>query len=490
MAKQPVEPGGAQRQTIADSSTEDRLARVLGRPVARRDFLKLAAAGGASAGLAAFLAACGTGNGSAAPSSGGAATPSAAAGASPSISAVASPGRTIKIGYVSPKTGPLAGFGEADDFILGDLKATFASKIVIGGVTHPIEVVAKDTQSSPDTAAQVAGSLILDDKIDLMLVASTPETVNPVASQCEANGVPCISSVAPWQPYFFGRQTPGTAPADAKPFDWTYHFFWGLEDVISVFLDMWGQVTTNKTVGGLFPNDGDGNAWGDPAVGFPAPLTAAGYKLVDPGRYENLSQDFTAQINAYKKAKAEILTGVPLPPDFTNFYKQAIQQGFKPKAASIGKALLFPSSVEALADLGEGLSSEVWWSPSHPFKSSLTGATAQQLADGYTTATSKQWTQPIGFAHAMFEVAADALNRTTNVDDKAGLRDAIKATALDTIVGKVDWTASTPVPNVAKTPLVGGQWRKGTKFMYDLVIVSNKDHPEIPSSGTTLQPIA
>jgi branched-chain amino acid transport system substrate-binding protein len=456
---------------------------LLSRPIDRRDFLRLTALGGAAVGLGGFLAACS----SASSPSPAASAASAAPGGSPSASAGTTAGRPIKIGYVSPKTGPLAGFGEADDYILSDLTATFASKVVIGGVTHPIEVVAKDTQSSPDTAAQVAGSLILNDKIDLMVVASTPETTNPVADQCEANGVPCISSVAPWQPYFLARQKD---PANPKPFDWTYHFFWGLEDVIAVYLDMWNGVSTNKIVGGLFPNDGDGNAWGDPTNGFPKPLAAAGYTLKDPGRYEDGAQDFAAQITAYKKANVEILTGVPIPPDFTNFYKQATQQGFKPKAASIGKALLFPSSVEALGTLGEGLSSEVWWSPTHPFKSSLTGATAQALADGYTSATSKQWTQPIGFAHALFEVAIDVLNRTTNVDDKGSIRDALKATSLDTIVGKVDWTVGKPFPNVSKTPLVGGQWRKGTKFAYDLVIVSNKDHPEIPAGDTKLQPIA
>jgi branched-chain amino acid transport system substrate-binding protein len=452
---------------------------LLVRPIDRRDFLRLAVLSGTAVGAGSFLAACGGGS---SPSS---STPATSVG--PTATAGTQTGRTIKIGYVSPKTGPLAGFGEADDYILGDLAATFAGKVVIDGATHAIEVVAKDTQSSPDTAAQVAGSLILDDKIDLMVVASTPETTNPVADQCEANGVPCISTVAPWQPYFFARQQD---PANPKPFDWTYHFFWGLEDIIAVYIDMWDGISTNKSVGGLFPNDGDGNAWGDPTNGFPGPLAAAGYTMTDPGRYEDLAQDFTAQIAAYRNANCEILTGVPIPPDFTNFYKQAAQQGFKPKAASIGKALLFPSSVEALGDLGEGLSSEVWWSPTHPFSSSLTGASAKELADGYTASTGKQWTQPIGFAHALFEVAIDTLNRTANIDDKGSIRDALKATKLDTIVGTVDWTAGLPFPNISKTPLVGGQWRKGTDFDYDLVIVSNKDHPEIPAGDTKLNPIA
>jgi branched-chain amino acid transport system substrate-binding protein len=402
-------------------------------------------------------------------------------------------GRTIKIGYVSPKTGPLAPFAEADDYIISGVTEAIGAGVVNSGTTYPIEIIQKDSQSDPNRAAEVANELILDDGVDLIVVASTPETTNPVSDVCEANGVPCLSSVAPWQPWFLGRQ-PGVAPADTKPFEWTYHFFWGLEDVISVFQDMWSQVPNNKTVGFLMPNDGDGQAWSAADVGFPSALDPAGWTMVDPGRYENGSADFTSQINAFKNGNVEVLTGVPIPPDFTTFWTQAAQQGFKPKVASVGKALLFPASVDALGpDLGTGLSSEVWWSPTHPFSSSLTDQSAKDLADGYTAATSKQWTQPIGFVHALFEVATDALTRASSLDDKAAIRDAIKATALDTIVGHVEWNGEGLPPfaaqNVAKTPLVGGQWVKGTgDFDYDLVIVSNKDHPEIPAAGT-MQPI-
>jgi branched-chain amino acid transport system substrate-binding protein len=388
--------------------------------------------------------------------------------------------RTIKLGYVTPKTGSLAGFGEADDYVLGSMQEIFKDGLRIGGTSYPIQIVPKDTQSDPNRAATVAGDLINTDKVDIVLVSSTPETTNPVTGQCEANGVPCISTVAPWQPWFLGQQQD---PANPKPFKWAYHFFWGLEDIEAVFADMWSQVPNNKVVAGLFPNDGDGNAWGDPKLGFPAYFEPKGYKIVDPGRYQNLTEDFSSQISEFKQAGAEILTGVPLPPDFTNFWKQASQQGFKPKIASVGKALLFPASVEALGDIGEGMSTEVWWSPNHPFRSSLTGVTARQLAADYTAKTGKQWTQPIGFVHALFEVAADSLKRAGNPDDREAIAGAIKGSNLDTIVGRIQWTGK-PFPNVAKTPLVGGQWRKGsgnTKF--DLVIVSNKEHPDIPAAG-------
>jgi branched-chain amino acid transport system substrate-binding protein len=388
--------------------------------------------------------------------------------------------RTIKLGYVTPKTGSLAGFGEADDYVLGSMQEIFKDGLRIGGTSYPIQIVPKDTQSDPNRAATVAGDLINADKVDIVLVSSTPETTNPVTGQCEANGVPCISTVAPWQPWFLGQQQD---PANPKPFTWAYHFFWGLEDIEAVFADMWSQVPNNKVVAGLFPNDGDGNAWGDKKLGFPSYFGPKGYKIVDPGRYQNLTEDFSSQISEFKQAGAEIMTGVPLPPDFTNFWKQASQQGFKPKIASVGKALLFPASVEALGDIGEGMSTEVWWSPNHPFKSSLTGVTAKQLADDFTAKTGKQWTQPIGFVHALFEVAADALKRAGDPDDREAIAGAIKGSNLDTIVGHIQWTGK-PFPNVAKTPLVGGQWRKGSgNVKFDLVIVSNKDHPDIPAAG-------
>ena len=395
--------------------------------------------------------------------------------------------KTLKLGYVSPRTGPLAAFAEADNFVIANFLNTVKGGLKIGSGSYPVEVVVKDSQSNPSRAADVARQLIVSDKVDLMLVASTPETTNPVSTVCELEETPCISTVAPWQPYFIGRQQNPGNPGSWKPFNSTFHFFWGLEDVIAVFTNMWGQVATNKSVGGLFPNDGDGNAWGDKVVGFPPVLDKLGYKLTDPGRYQNLTDNFTAQITAFKAATCEIVTGVVIPPDFTTFWKQALQQGYKPKVASVGKALLFPVAVEALGASGNNLSSEVWWSPTHPFKSSLTGQSAKQIADAYEQATKKQWTQPIGFAHALFEIAVDVLKRSAETNNPKATVAAIAATKLDTIVGHIEWGAKNLPPfaqkNIAKTPLVGGQWRLRGGNKYDIVITDNKTAPNIPVGG-------
>jgi branched-chain amino acid transport system substrate-binding protein len=418
----------------------------------------------------------------------------AAAAAGPIFAPAVRAAEGIKLGYVSPQTGPLAPFAEADKFVISGFLESAKNGLSIGGKNVPVEVVVKDSQSDPNRAAEVTKELIVNDEVDLVLVASTPETTNPVSTQCEIEGVPCISTVAPWQPWFIGRQAdPGGGPPAWKPFDYTYHFFWGLEDVIAVYTNMWGQVPTNKSVGGLFPNDGDGNAWGDKQVGFPPVLDKLGYKLTDPGRYQNLTDDFSAQISAFKTAQAEIITGVVIPPDFTTFWNQANQQGFRPKVASIGKAILFPVAVEALGKTGNNLSCEVWWSASHPFKSSLTGQSAADIAKAYEESSKKQWTQPIGFMHALFEIAADALKRSEDITDADANVKAIAATKLDTLVGHIAWDGANLPPfaarNIAKTPLVGGQWRIKDGNKYEIVIVDNQTAPAIPTAGK-MEPIA
>ena len=57
-----------------------------------------------------------------------------------------------------------------------------------------------------------------------------------------------------------------------------------------------------------------------------------------------------------------------------------------------------------------------------------------------------------------------------------------RQTDYQSIVGPITWKGgpTNPVPNVCTTPLVGGQWEKGTKWKYDLNIVFNKTAPEIP----------
>ncbi len=396
---------------------------------------------------------------------------------------------SIKIGFISPITGPAAGFGEPDGYAISLAKTAFKSGLTVGGTNYTVEIVSRDGQSTPSVGASMAQDLIQNQKVDLMLATSTPETVNPVSDTCEAAGVPCISTVVPWEAWYLGR---GAKVGQPSPFKFTFHFCFGVEQFFNAYTHLWPQVTTNKKVGVLWPNDADGNA----IRGALGPLLKqAGYTIVDPGAYEDGTNDYTAQIQKFIREDCQIFNTFPIPPDFATFWRQAAQQGYTKhvKIGQIAKTGLFPSQVSSLGAIGNGLASGVYWAPTWPYKSSLTGISSKDLASGYESSSNKQWNQQLGPSLALFDVAAAVLKASGNPKDKAKVADSMKTLAVDTPIGHLDWSkpatlAGAPVPNVVAAPIIGGQWKQNvSKWPVDFVICENSSDSNVPVAST-LQP--
>ncbi|HUE66901.1 MAG TPA: ABC transporter substrate-binding protein [Candidatus Acidoferrum sp.] len=401
------------------------------------------------------------------------------------------PSGTIKIGFVSPITGPAAGFGEPDPYVIGLARKAFQSGLTIGGTNYTVEIVSRDGQSTPSVGAQVANDLIQAQKVDLMLTTSTPETVNPVADACEAAQLPCISTVVPWEAWYLGR---GGKVGQPTPFKWTFHYCFGVLQFFLAYTHLWPQVPTNKKVGVMWPNDADGNA----IRGALGPLLkSAGYTIVDPGAYEDGTNDYTAQIQKFIAEDCQIFNTFPIPPDFATFWQQAAQQGYTKhvKIGQIAKTGLFPSQVTSLGAIGNKLASGVYWAPTWPYKSSLTGMTSKQLGDGYESATGKQWNQQLGASLSLFDVAAAVLKASGDPKSKQKIVDAMKTLTVETPVGNLDWTknpdfgpGTSAVSGVVSTPIIGGQWKQGvSKWPIDFVICENAADPNVPVAST-LQP--
>jgi branched-chain amino acid transport system substrate-binding protein len=426
--------------------------------VSRRDFVKRAAAGAGGLALAGKV-----------------------------TSAFAQASDVIKIGFVSPRTGPLGGFGESDPYVLELARKALANGLTAGGKKYKVEIIDRDSQSDPSRASQLAKALINSDKVDLMLVTSTPEVVNPVSDACEAAGVPCVSTIMPWEAWYFGR---GAKPGEPSPFKWTYHFSFGVAEFAKAYISEWnnGAVPTNKKVGVMFPNDADGNALREHMIPI---FEKAGFTVFDPGGYEDGTTDYSSQIGKYKDAGVQIFTGVPIPPDFATFWRQAAQLGFAKtiKIQSIAKTGLFPSQMEALGSLAYNIASLCYWHPTFPYKSPLTGGTSQELADGYEKSSGRQWNQQLGGTQSLLDAGTEALKATSDAKNKAEVAKTLSQFKVTTAVGVVNWGKG-PFPNVYPTPLIGGQWVKakpGSKYKLDLVIVDNADDPNVPI-GAKLQP--
>lgn len=391
-------------------------------------------------------------------------------------------GETLKIGFVSPRTGPAAAFGEPDPYVLQLARDAVEDGLGVGGRMYAVELLDRDGQSNPARGAEVAQELINGDGVDLMLATSTPETTVPVADACEAAGVPCISTATPWEAWYFGR---GAKPGQPSPFRWTYHFCFGAAELAKAYVSMWPQVRTNKKVGVMWPNDADGNAIRR-ALG--PMLEAAGYTVVDPGAYPNGTNDYSSQIATFKDEKCEIFNTFAIPPDFVTFWRQAAQQGYKPKIAQLAKPGVFPSQIEALGRLGVNVAGSAPWTRTFPYRSSLTRVTSKELADGYEEDSGKQWSPQLGHSLALLDVGVAALQASRNPKDKQAVAEAIKTLRVETPVGRVEWGKG-PVENVVSGPMVGGQWVKGDEHPFDFVVCDNATDRNVPREAT-LKPYA
>ncbi|MFD1342119.1 ABC transporter substrate-binding protein [Litorisediminicola beolgyonensis] len=386
---------------------------------------------------------------------------------------------TIRIGWIGPRSGPLGIFGEADAWLAETVTAKHAGGLQIGDRSYAVEIVMVDTQSDPVRASQETRNLINGQAPDIIISSSTPETTNPVADACEASGVPSITTIAPWEAFYFGR---GGKPGE-KSFKWTYHFSFGAGDFAPLYADGWSKIDTNRKVGMLVPNDADGNAI---RAGLIPALEAQGFEIFDAGPYENMSADFSNQINYFKQNDVDIINTFPFPPDFPVFWRQAAQLGLAQelKIMQMAKAGLFAAEMEALGSLGYGLCTGAYWHRDFPTTSPATGLKSAELASGFEETIGKQWTQQAGAQAAFLDVTLAALTASGNPKDKAAVAVALDTLTTETAVGTVDF-ANGPMPGIATTPLVNCQWVKAAEgpYEFDLEITANALAPDVPISA-------
>ncbi len=214
---------------------------------------------------------------------------------------------TIKIGFITPTTGPLAPFGETDGWAVAKLKDMLKNGLETKSGRYDVEILVRDSQSDPNRSGEVAGQLLLNDGVHFLIPASTTDTVNPAADQAELNECPCLSTGAPWQAIIMPRG------GKDKPFKWTYHFFWGLDEALNTFVGLWNTIQTNRKVGMLFPQNADGETWGNNDYGLPVPTRKAGFETVVPGFFQPRTNDYSAQITAFKQAGCDIVGGITYP---------------------------------------------------------------------------------------------------------------------------------------------------------------------------------
>src|SRR5262249_20674052 len=115
-------------------------------------------------------------------------------------------GGTINIGFITPLTGPLSGFASGDQYVLQTIteSQTYKKGIKICSTTYKANRRVRASPSDPPTAGQAAQQVITQNRVDMMLTTSTPETTNPVAAAAQHLQTPCLYAVVPWEAWYGG----------------------------------------------------------------------------------------------------------------------------------------------------------------------------------------------------------------------------------------------------------------------------------------------
>ncbi|MFL6121148.1 ABC transporter substrate-binding protein [Actinophytocola sp.] len=328
------------------------------------------------------------------------------------------------IGVVLAATGRLAPLGAPLDFVARAL-------------SWPVDVLVRDSASTPEGARGAALSLA-DAGVRVVVTLGGTQTLPAVARACAEREVPCVSTTLPWQVFAAAVGEPG----------WAFHFSWGLDDIAAVFADLWEHLGPATVVGCLW-NDGPQGAalrrWFRPVA------EARGHRLVDLPYREHGGQ-------LPDLAGLDVVTSAATASDLAAAVHRA-------RLVTCSRWLTYPFSV-ARHGL-DRVATIVYWTPDR----------GPDLAAAYEDATGSPWLQPLGVAHALFEVACRAV---AGSDSRAGAAEVLTGTRMATLAGVLDWTAG-PAPGVARIPLAGGQWRAGDRP--ELVVVDNRRAPAVPVGG-------
>lgn len=380
----------------------------------------------------------------------------------------------LRIGYVNPTTGALAGNGEGCEWVVRQITDYVkAHPITVDGKPREINVIVYDSTSDQNVCSEMAQKLIEEDHIDLMLAIQTPNTVIPVAQVAERYGIPCIATQSPVDPLANSQEE----------FKWTCDAFYTLDQVYESQRALWTVAghapQSGAKVGLLFANDADGTAWHDI---FVRRLAEDGYTVVDPGQYPSRTTDFTNVASKFKAEDIDVIAGTNIPPDFMNAYQAIISAGVEVECVTMGKCCLLASDVEALGELADGIMTQVWWDPTYPYKSDLTSMNSQELNAAYSKDNNgRVMPQPAAYAYAGLELAVQAFTKA-GTTDKQKLREAIGGLDVTTIVGHVKYDQKMKGLPYACTTLCGGQWQRENGELV-LKIIDNSLYPEIGLTG-------
>ncbi len=340
--------------------------------------------------------------------------------------ATATAPETIKVGAVVPLTGVFAGGGaqvqRGYELAVADINEAGGIFVEEFNAQIPLELVLLDDESDPNNTVSHLETLNSEDEVVAYLGGFGSSLHAAAAAIAEKNQVPYLGVAFALYSvhqqgfeYLFSPfpKSPGLA----------IEVFEMLDTVIpegerpSRVAILQEQTDWGIELGGLWRQEAE----------------ARGYEIVAHEEYAPGTTDLTDSILRIQDAGAEILLALPTPPDGVTIYRQMSELGYAPPFAMLIRAPDVPTWRD-LGTVGDYVTLSPGWHNAMTFPG-VEALNAQHVA------MMERPSDPIvGPSYAAVQILADAIERAGSLDRDA-IRDAIAATDLDTVVGRVTFNA-------------------------------------------------
>jgi branched-chain amino acid transport system substrate-binding protein len=191
--------------------------------------------------------------------------------------------------------------------------------------------------------------------------------------------------------------------------------------------------------------------WGEELLRLaPDSAKKRGYAVVADKSYAVGTKDYSSLIIAAKSANAEIVIGVPTPPDGIAVMRQIKELDYNPRVVIFWRAAGTPLWAANLKQDGDYVGYVSNWD--HNFK--YPGC--PELVAAYKAKHNKLPAVTVGVTYSCVQILADAIRRAGTLD-RNKIRDAIAATDMTTVQGPVKFRPD----GVGITPVAIMQWQKG-----------------------------
>jgi branched-chain amino acid transport system substrate-binding protein len=344
----------------------------------------------------------------------------------------------IKVGIVLPLTGEKANFGEIErnSFLMALSNINKA-----GGVKGAeIKLLIEDDTGNPDVARAATEKLISKDNVVILGGGYGSSETYAIAGVAQQKKMPFLIN---------------TGSAD-KITEQGWNYIFRLNPAVSEYSkaaeSFLTEVAKPKTAVILFENTLFGTSG---SKQFEKSCKRLGIQVVLKEGYEHGAIDFKPLLIKVKNAKPDLIYMISYIMDASLLTRQSMELDLNPKLFIGGAAgFTLPEFLQNAGKAAEGVFSADLWVPTLPYSG------AMDYYQNYKKLYGKNTEYHGAEAYAALYVIADVLKRAKSFSSE-DIRQALTATDMMTVFGRVKFTSYDKKTNQNKLPTYLVQWIKG-----------------------------